>query len=253
MEKFLKPVSRSVGLLLLAGAVSTASAIPLLGGLGGPAGFGELSQGRNDDSSSNQLNLPFTINFFGQDFNSFFVNNNGNMTFGGSESTFTPDPFPRSSGLPMIAPFWGDVDTRCASCGEVDVGEGQTVNPNDTVVATWNNVGFYSQNPSLTNSFQAIIRDRSDTGAGNFDIDFRYERLEWTTGDASGGTGGLGGTPAQAGYDAGNNTDFFTLRVRVTQRFWICRTPAMSVLTLRGYGPSRCAMAILRVPTPATH
>jgi hypothetical protein len=56
-----------------------------------------------------------------------------------------------------------------------------------------------------------VLRDRSDTGAGNFDIDFRYNQLQWTTGDASGGLGGLGGTPAQAGYDAGDNTNFFTL------------------------------------------
>jgi hypothetical protein len=47
--------------------------------------------------------------------------------------------------------------------------------------------------------------------AGDFDIQFRYDRLEWTTGSASGGTGGLGGTPAQAGYDAGDGVNFFTL------------------------------------------
>ena len=27
--------------------------------------------------------------------------------------------------------------------------------------------------------------------------------IQWTTGDASGGTGGLGGTPAQVGFNAG--------------------------------------------------
>jgi MYXO-CTERM domain-containing protein len=45
-------------------------------------------------------------------------------------------------------------------------------------------------------------------GAGDFDVEFRYNRCEWTTGDASGGSGGLGGTPAQAGFDAGNTSDF---------------------------------------------
>ena len=32
--------------------------------------------------------------------------------------------------------------------------------------------------------------------------------IEWTTGDESGGVGGFGGTPAQAGFDSGNGVDF---------------------------------------------
>jgi hypothetical protein len=184
-------------------ALSAAHAAPLISGLGGPDGFGTLTQARNDDSSSNLLSLPFEVNFFGNRYNSLYVNNNGNVTFNGPVSTFTPQPFPISS-QPMIAPFWGDVDTRCASCGSVYIG---SPNANTTVV-TWNNVGFYSNNSSLTNNFQLALRNQ---GGGNFDVEFRYDRLSWTTGDASGGSRGLGGTAAQAGYDAGNGTNFFTL------------------------------------------
>jgi hypothetical protein len=187
---------------LLAGLPS-AHAIALLDGFGGTAGFGELAMGRNDDGSSNELNLPFEINFFGGTFNTFFINNNGNITFNNPDGTFTPDPFP-VLGEPRIAPYWGDVDTRCSTCGEVYVAA-----PNaDTTVVTWNNVGFFSSNSSLTNNFQAILRNQ---GGGNFDIEFRYDRLEWTTGNASGGSGGLGGTPAQAGFDAGDGVNFFTI------------------------------------------
>ena len=32
--------------------------------------------------------------------------------------------------------------------------------------------------------------------------------IQWTTGDASDGVGGFGGTPAQAGFDSGNLVDF---------------------------------------------
>ena len=35
--------------------------------------------------------------------------------------------------------------------------------------------------------------------------------IEWTTGDASGGVNGLGGTPAQVGFDAGNQMDFLLI------------------------------------------
>jgi hypothetical protein len=184
-------------------AISTTQAVPLISGMGGPAGFGTLTQQPNDDGSSNQLNLPFEVNFFGNRYNNFYVNNNGNVTFNGPVGAYTPTPFPISA-QPMIAPFWGDVDTRCTTCGAVYIGS-----PNaSTVVVTWNNVGFFSSNSSLTNNFQLALRDQ---GAGNFDVEFRYDRLNWTTGNASGGVNGLGGTPAQAGYDAGNGTNFFTL------------------------------------------
>ena len=35
--------------------------------------------------------------------------------------------------------------------------------------------------------------------------------IQWTTGDASGGTNGLGGTPAQAGFDVGDNMRAFSI------------------------------------------
>jgi hypothetical protein len=59
-------------------------------------------------------------------------------------------------------------------------------------------------------SFQLILTavPTCGTSAGDFDVEFRFARCEWTTGDASGGSGGFGGTPAQAGFDAGNLLDF---------------------------------------------
>jgi hypothetical protein len=144
------------------------------------------------------------LNFFGNNYNTFWANNNGNITFGGPVGTYTPNAFP-VSGQPMIAPFWGDVDTR-------GTGAVYTASPNaNTLVTTWNNVGYYNAHVDKVNDFQLTLLNRSDTGAGNFDIEFRYRQLQWTTGDASGGTGGLGGVPAQAGYDAGNNINFFAL------------------------------------------
>jgi hypothetical protein len=196
-------------------AAGSAQAIDLRTGLGGPAGFGQLAMLPNDDSSSNQLDLPFALNFFGNNYSSFFVNNNGNISFNAAVGAFTPDPFPVSS-QPMIAPYWGDVDTRCETCGSVYVAAGRVNLPDsspnfDSVTVTWNNVGYYSSSSDKTNNFQLTLIDRSGTGAGNFDIEFRYDRLQWTTGSASGGSGGLGGTPAQAGYDAGDDRNFFTL------------------------------------------
>jgi hypothetical protein len=189
------------------------SAIPLVDGLGGTAGYGQLAMSPNDDGSSNLLSLPFDVNFFGNTFNQFFINNNGNLTFNDRVSAFTPSPFPISN-QPMTAPFWGDVDTR--GTGDVFVGNGIDTAGNKFVAATWSDVGFFSRQTNPTNDFQVILRERADTNSpgttGNFDIDFRYNRLDWTTGSASGGdSNGLGGTEAQAGFDAGDNVNFFTL------------------------------------------
>lgn len=179
----------------------------MINGLGGPAGYGDLAMGRNDDGSSDRLDLPFEINFYGNTYDQFWVNNNGNVSFSSSLSQYTPVPFPVAN-QPMIAPFWGDVDTRPAGGGEVYVASPSE----DVAIVTWDNVGFYSNNTNPTNDFQMVLRNRDDIAPGDFDIEFRYDRLDWTTGQASGGNAaGLGGTPAQAGYDAGDLTNFLSL------------------------------------------
>lgn len=192
---------------LAVASINPAYAAPLRSGFGGPAGYGEQALVAGDDNSSNSLNLPFQINLFGQQYNSFFVNNNGNVSFGSSYDEFTPEPFPQTT-RPIIAPYWADVDTSNQPGG----GTVYAAAPNaNTVVVTWNNVGYYDARNDKLNDFQLTLRNRADTGAGNFDIEFRYNKLEWTTGDASEGEGGLGGIPAQAGYDAGDGKNFFVL------------------------------------------
>ena len=64
-------------------------------------------------------------------------------------------------------------------------------------------VGYFSNQADKLNNFQIILVDRSDTGAGNFDIYFNYTRIRWETGSASGGYAGLGGSSARAGYSEG--------------------------------------------------
>ncbi|RUA22374.1 hypothetical protein DSL92_06255 [Billgrantia gudaonensis] len=50
--------------------------------------------------------------------------------------------------------------------------------------------GYYSYANDKLNAFQLQL---VDAGNGNFDIVFRYEDINWTTGDASGANNGLGG------------------------------------------------------------
>src|SRR2546421_4710747 len=62
-----------------------------------------------DDNSSAAISLSTPFAFFGTAHSSLFVNNNGNITFGSSLSTFTPFAFPSTHQI--IAPYFADVDT----------------------------------------------------------------------------------------------------------------------------------------------
>lgn len=63
--------------------------------------------------------------------------------------------------------------------------------------------------PSQTNTFQCVL---ISDGTYSF-VSFLYADglIQWTTGDASGGTNGLGGTPAQGGFNAGDGDRFFSI------------------------------------------
>ncbi|MCW9679746.1 VWD domain-containing protein [Dolichospermum planctonicum UHCC 0167] len=186
---------------------------PLINGLGGTAGFGENILNRNDDSSTELINVTSVfesgLNFFGTTYNSFYINNNGNITFSSPQSTYTPFALTGNTSQPIIAPFFADVDT---SAGTVTPSVGGTstgsnllywdLDPtNNQVIITWDDVGAYSGG-TVPNAFQLILKD---TGSGNFSIDFRYENIEWLVGSAS------GNNLARAGYSAGNGVNFFEL------------------------------------------
>ncbi len=204
-------------------ATPDVAAAPLVGGLGGPAGYGSNLLYYNDDGSSCEVDpfggggtgpidvsaaFPNGLTFFGANFRSLCLNTNGNISFGDGVSTYTPEPFPVANQR-MIAPWWGDVDTRNGGAPAAngvywDVRRGQ-------FTATWHNVDYFDQQNDMRNDFQLILRTFDGCGIGDFDVEFRYNHCEWVTGDASGGMNGHGGTPAQAGFDAGDRVHFYAL------------------------------------------
>lgn len=202
-------------LALAFAAPTTAFAVPLYRGFGGPAGFGTGILNGNDDGSTPSIDLAgaFTggLRFYGGPYTQVWVNNNGNVTFNAAVGAFTPRPFPIAA-QPMIAPYWGDVDTRNRT-SLADPAENLVyyhLEPGRLVV-TWYNVGYYNNHNNYRMSFQLIVTNATGCGSGDFDVEFRYDRCEWVTGDASGGMDGHGGTPAQAGFDAGNLHDYTAL------------------------------------------
>lgn len=159
---------------------------------------------RNDDGSTGRITLPFSINFFGTTYNSLFINNNGNVTFNAPLAVYTPFTI-HAQTPPIIAPFFADVDTRASGSNVVQYsGAPITFEGRPAFCVNWVNVGYYAAHADKLNSFQLLLVDRNDTGVGNFDICMNYDQIRWETGDASGGSGGFGGTPAGAGFSAGN-------------------------------------------------
>ena len=199
---------RTVQRALMLGAL-TASVLPAQA-IRSTAGFTLTNLARNDDGSTARVNTGFTFNLFGLTQNQLFVNNNGNVTFTEALETYTPDPI-AGGGLAILAPFWADVDTRNPLSGITAYGTGLLGGRNAFAV-NWFDVGYYNTHADLLNTFQLIMIDRSDTGAGNFDFEFNYAKIQWDTGDASDGVNGLcpaapaDRTPARVGWANGGAT-----------------------------------------------
>jgi PKD repeat protein/lysophospholipase L1-like esterase len=196
----------------LLGSVVAAGLLPLLGGAAVAApGDAVVSAEactatdlqRNDDGSSTAVDLPFEVDFYGERYERLWVNNNGNVTFDGPQSTYTPFGLVDTQSV-IIAPFFADVDTRGSGSDLVRYGYGTTVyQGRPAFCVNWLDVGYYNQKFDKLNSFQLVLVDRSDRRRGDVDIVFNYGGIEWETGDASGGVGGLGGSPARVGFSNG--------------------------------------------------
>ena len=205
--------------------------VPLINGFGGPVGYGTQCLSPNDDGSGPQIDLTPAfgaqgLHFFSNFQTHAYVNTNGNISFNGPVPTYTPNAFPVAS-QPMIAPYWGDVDIRlvngvcqgsagqgcvvCQPCTTTaDNGVWWYLEPGRMVV-TWDRDGYFTCHNDLRMSFQLILTTAGCGGAGDFDVEFRFNRCEWETGDASQGVNGFGGVEAQSGFDAGDQTNYVAI------------------------------------------
>lgn len=171
-----------------------------------PFQFGTPPDYRNDDSSTPGIALPFVFCFYGQIMNTVYINNNGNISFGSPYGTFSSNPFP-SNQYSMIAPFWADIDTRAMASGIVYY----KVTPSAMIVR-WQTVGYYSMHTDKLNDFQLIITNGGDPilPPGS-NCAFCYGDMQWTTGDASSGVNGFGGTPATVGCNLGDGVNYIQI------------------------------------------
>lgn len=217
MKKLLVVVAAFIGLASI-GIVPVSAAADPAGAIVNIDACNAHTIAANDDGSSDRVDLPFSVNFYGTSYEHLWVNNNGNVTFTGPLSTFTPFGL-IGAGTPIIAPFFADVDTRGAGSGLTRYGYGQTsYEGHNAFCVNWVNVGYYSGGTDKLNSFQLLIVSRPDLGQGAFDTVFNYDKIQWETGSASGGSGGLGGSSARAGFASGSSTSGASLEIQGSGR-----------------------------------
>ncbi|OWF44878.1 Sushi, nidogen and EGF-like domain-containing protein 1 [Mizuhopecten yessoensis] len=185
---------------------------------------------KNDDGSSPMVKISTFFPFFNSQHDSLFVNTNGAISFQKTLSQFTPAPFPLQDHRSIVAPFWADVDIR--NGGTVwyrettdpailqrATDEIRLYNPDQSdfhaswvFVSTWDNVAFYGASTigkTKRNTFQCVL---ITNGRHSFTV-LNYAKVTWTTGTASNGNAdtGLGGTPAQVGFNGGDGVNFYAL------------------------------------------
>ncbi|MBF0627392.1 MAG: FG-GAP repeat protein, partial [Magnetococcales bacterium] len=185
-------------------ATNWATGQNLVNGLGGSAGFGEQSWDNTDDVARYvdvSTVFPDGLNFYGQNYTGFWINDNGTINFDGSFSDFWPggDMEYYKSNNKMLAVFFSDVDMRpnpsTASAGGNSTGSNVGYWDLDTehgiVTITWDDVTEY---PGSTGGAQDAFQMRLyNNGGSNFSVEYRYEEINWDNGNAvagwSSGTG----------------------------------------------------------------
>ncbi|KAG8549130.1 hypothetical protein GDO81_022547 [Engystomops pustulosus] len=179
-----------------------------------------------DDGTSGEVQLSMEFKFFAKRYKSLHVNNNGVISFNLPVSQYTPDAFPLTNGESFVTPFWGDVDNVLGGqvfyreCTDQDlllrISEDMHMHLPDlhfkatwAFIATWDKVAYYGSASKKTNTFQAVLT----TDGYRYIAILNYGDIQWTTGTASDGDPetGLGGTPAQAGFNSGDDTHYFNI------------------------------------------
>ncbi len=181
MKKFLAPLL--VATALMAGHTSSQATLYTTS-YGVDAG----SPSSCDDCFSGQWNFSGTgqsINYFGTTYTGAFVGSNGYLTFGAGASNYSPEPLNTQAIAPMIAALFTDLDSRSDAASNVYIDTSVA----GQIVATWVDMGHFSQNYSVRSTFQIVLRsDQYAIASGEGQIGFFYDSVT----DGSSASAGFG-------------------------------------------------------------
>ena len=204
-------------------------------GGGNAANIGNLS-GRNDDGFM-RLNLGFNISFFGQNYSTLYINNNGNVSFGNGISAYIPQGMTGATS-PVISAYFSDVDTRASGSGVVHY---RTDIANQLIV-TWDQVGYFNTHADALNSFQMVLRGTDySIPVGEGFVGFFYKDMSWEdTNTSTTAAVGFGDGAGNAEALVGSNTNNLNLVVN-DHHIWFDPNLAPVVVDV----PEPCSLALL--------
>lgn len=172
------------------------------------------------DDGNVQVFLPFTFEICNVEFDSVFINANGNLTFGAPSGDFSESVADLIAGPPRIAGLWDDLNPNAGGTVSFDQTAG-------AFTVTWDGVPEFFSTGS--NTFSITLND-----AGNF-IDLVY-------GDLS-ATDGLAGVTCGSAFTAGNETGIDLSAGTEGRSRWTLRRSAAVFELFDGSNPNDLAQS----------
>jgi hypothetical protein len=145
--------------------------------------------------------VPFSINFFGNVFDSVYVNENGVVSFGAPLN----DP-PRNladvfrAGIPVIVPYFADAD--------IAGGGGRLHLTRTTGINLMMAPSAIYQGSTGNSELVWQVAFFGSENSTDFTLELNYDALEWESGNLDGGTNGFGGIPPRVGFSDGFGRTF---------------------------------------------
>ncbi|GBE29981.1 hypothetical protein BMS3Bbin04_01006 [bacterium BMS3Bbin04] len=142
----------------------------------------DIHDSGEEDDDADVVDLPFTMRYYGANFEQMTVTCNGFVSMGNQSDMRTPRNWPIPSPLGpnyMIAPYWDDRKVSGANSGVFSYYD----EPNGRFIIEWYSVA--DDNNAASNTFQLIVYDQVGehiTISGNANILFQYEDVTHTTG-----------------------------------------------------------------------
>lgn len=174
-----------------------------------PMGLGTDTGGapyyRCDNCSSLPIKIPFHFCFYGNEYDTVYINNKGSLSFIHPVFNFSSTGLPAGNDTLMLAAFWSDIDNRMVDPFSAIY---YSLSPTHLIVQ-WSTVGYNTFDDDLYNNFQLTITNGSDPilPTGN-NVAYCYWLMQWASADSSGGIGGFDGIPATVGINKGDNIHY---------------------------------------------
>ena len=189
MKKILAPLLTAIVLTATAASSHAALFTNSYGvNAGAPSNCDDCSSGIWNFSGAGQ-----NINFFGTTYAGAYVGSNGYLTFGSGSDIYSPQPLNTQTIAPMIAGLFTDLDSRTDAASNVYIDNSTA----GQIIATWEQMGHFSQNYSVRSTFQLVLRsDQYAIGAGEGQIGFFYSSVTDSSTASAGFGDGLSGINA---------------------------------------------------------